>query len=111
MRANRCATYTSVVISPSSQSVGNLVSVRTEVYDPDGDDVEVLVTSSCGEVADPLQTADSQTGESSTTVRCDEIQSCPVTVSVSDDGFAPEGCDGTTEGATSLTELNCQPAR
>ena len=107
---NRCALYTDILVSPLSQSVGNLVDVDTKVFDPDGDDVEVLVTSDCGEVADPLQTADSATGESSTTVRCDRAGPCDVTISVSDDGFDPEGCDGTNTEATSTTAVDCQAA-
>jgi hypothetical protein len=97
-------------VSPTSQSLGNLIDVDTRVLDLEGDDVEVLVTSDCGEVTDPLQTADPQTGESSTTVRCDEVRMCSVTVTASDDGFAPEGCDGTDDGATATIATNCQPA-
>ncbi len=58
MPENRCPFYTSVLVSPLSQSVGNLIDVDTRVLDLDGDAVDVLVTSDCGEVADPLQTAD-----------------------------------------------------
>jgi hypothetical protein len=68
------------------------------------------VTSDCGEVADPLQTADAETGEGSTTVRCDQEGTCAVTVSISDDGFDPEGCDGTNVEATSTTAVDCQSA-
>lgn len=93
---------------PLTQSVGNLVDVDTRVLDFDGDDVEVLVTSNCGEVADPLQTANAQTGESSTTVRCDEAGLCSVTVRASDDGFHPEGCSGTTGDTTSTISVDCQ---
>jgi len=110
MPENRCPFYTSVLVSPLSQSVGNLIDVDTRVLDLDGDSVEVLVTSDCGEVADPLQTADSETGESSTTVRCDDAQFCSITISVSDDGFDAEGCDGTNQAATRTTGVNCQPA-
>jgi hypothetical protein len=111
MPKNRCPFYTSIVISPGSQSVGNLIDVRTMVFDVEGDDVEVLVTSNCGEVTDPLQTADPETDESSTTVRCERVQTCGVTISVSDDGFAPDGCHGTNDQATSTIGVNCQPAR
>ena len=107
---NRCPFYTSVLVSPLSQSVGNLIDVDTRVLDLDGDPVDVLVTSDCGEVADPLQTADAETGEGSTTVRCDQEGTCAVTVSISDDGFDPEGCDGTNVEATSTTAVDCQPA-
>ncbi len=110
MPENRCPFYTSVLVSPLTQSVGNLIDVDTRVLDLDGDAVDVLVTSDCGEVADPLQTADAETGESSTTVRCDQVAACAVTVSISDDGFDPEGCDGTNVEATSTAAVDCQPA-
>ncbi len=109
MPENRCPFYTDITVSPTLQSLGNLFDIDTEVLDPDGDPVEVRVTSSCGEVADPLQAADPVTGESSTTVRCDQVGACSVTISVSDDGFDPEGCDGTNIEATSTVELDCQP--
>ena len=107
MPENQCPFYTSVLVSPLSQSVGNLVDVDTRVVDLDGDAVEVLVTSDCGEVADPLQTADAETGESSTTARCDQAGSCSVTVSISDDGFNPDGCDGTNAAATTTVTVDC----
>jgi hypothetical protein len=68
-----------------------------------------LLCLGCGELADPLQTADAQTGESSTTVRCDQAASCGVTVSISDDGFDPEGCDGMNAEASSTVPVDCQP--
>ena len=105
---NRCPFFTSVLVSPLTQSVGNLVDVDTRVLDLDGDDVEVRVSSNCGPVADPSQTADAQTGDSSTTVRCDEAALCSITVSASDDGFDPEGCSGTNPEATSSIAVACQ---
>lgn len=108
MPENRCPFYTGVLVSPLSQSVSNLIDVDTRVLDLDGDAVDVRVTSDCGEVADPLQTADGETGESSTTVRCDQAGSCSVTVSISDDGFDPKGCDGMNPEATSTTQVDCQ---
>ena len=42
---NQCAEYRQILVTPTTQSIGNLVDVRTEVYDPDGDDVTVEVTS------------------------------------------------------------------
>ncbi len=105
---NRCAIFTDIFVSPLTQSIGNLVSVSTEVLDFDGDPVEVLVTSSCGEVANPLQTADPETGESDTTARCDVVGMCSIAVSVSDDGFDPEGCDGTNFAAMATFNIVCQ---
>ncbi|NNK09164.1 MAG: hypothetical protein HKP50_17775 [Myxococcales bacterium] len=108
MPENRCPFFTSVLVSPLTQSVGNLVDVDTRVLDLDLDDVEVRVTSTCGPVADPSQTADAQTGDSSTTVRCDEPGLCAITVSASDDGFDPGGCSGTDVEATSTIPVDCQ---
>ena len=48
MPENRCAFYTGILVSPLSQSLGNLVDVSTTVLDLDGDPVEVLVESDCG---------------------------------------------------------------
>jgi len=70
-----------------------------------------FVLSACGEVADKVQVADSVTGESSTTVRCDEVQSCHIVVAVSDDGFEKDGCDGRTADAAALSPITCQAPR
>ena len=48
------------------------------------------MTSSCGHVADPIQT-----GSSMTTVGCEKPKPCSITIRLSDDGFAPNGCNGT----------------
>jgi hypothetical protein len=108
MPENQCPFYTDVLVSPLTQTLGNLIDVSTEVLDLDGDTVEVRVTSDCGEVTDPLQTADPETGESDTTVRCDQQAACAITVSVSDDGFTPGGCDGTDPRATTTIPVDCQ---
>ena len=104
MTANRCAIFDEITYSPLGTAVGGVISVVTTVFDPDGDEVEVWVTSDCGEVADPIQV-----GDSATTVRCDEVKFCLITVRVSDDGFDPDGCNGTTFRAQSTTDINCQP--
>jgi hypothetical protein len=39
------------------------------------------------QLADPLQFADSVTGKSATTIRCDEVKQRTATVRASDDGF------------------------
>lgn len=108
---NRCPIITRNLVSPLSQTVGNLIDVETTVVDAEGDEVEVVVISGCGEVTDQLQVADSETGESRTTVRCDEVKQCYVVVAVSDDGFDPDGCNGTTPDAASLNPINCQAQR
>jgi hypothetical protein len=106
---NHCAFYTSLLISPLSVSVGHDIDVATRVHDHEGDDVEVRVSSDCGEVEDPLQTADPGTGEADTTVRCDQVSMCEIVMRVSDDGFDPRGCSGLNAAASSVTQINCQP--
>jgi hypothetical protein len=102
--ANQCPFFRSVLISPLSQAVGEIVNVDVRVHDLEGDEVEVRVTSACGEVADPIQT-----GNSMTTVRCNEPKSCSIIVRISDDGFDPNGCDGMRPGSLSTTKINCHP--
>jgi hypothetical protein len=99
------------LVSPLSQTVSNLVDVETTAVDAEGDAIEVAVISDCGHVTDPVQTADNVTGESSTTVRCDEVQPCHIVVVVSDDGFDKDGCNGRTADAASLSPVNCQMPR
>jgi hypothetical protein len=62
------------------------------------------VTSSCGLVADPIQT-----GNSMTTVGCEKDKPCSITIRLSDDGFDPDGCNGMGAGSSSTTAINCQP--
>jgi hypothetical protein len=62
------------------------------------------VTSSCGHVADPIQT-----GSSMTTVGCEKPKPCSISIRLSDDGFAPKGCNGTNPGSLSTTKINCHP--
>jgi hypothetical protein len=96
------------LVSPLTLSQGNLINVssQVEVDDLDGDPVQVLVSSTCGLVADPLQIADPTTGESDTTVRCDVVKQCVITIRASDDGF--EVCRGLDHDAHSTTLINCQ---
>jgi len=105
---NRCPFFTDIFVSPLTQSFGNLVSVSSKVLDLDGDLAEVSVTSTCGEVTDPLQTVDPDTGESDTTVRCDQVGVCLIVVSTSDDGFDLEGCDGMNSSAMETFDIDCQ---
>jgi hypothetical protein len=62
------------------------------------------VISSCGFVADPVQT-----GNSMTTVGCEKAKPCSITIRLSDDGFAPNGCNGMHPGSFSTTAVKCQP--
>jgi hypothetical protein len=102
--ANQCPFFRSVLVSPLSQAVGQIVNVDIRVHDLEGDEVEVRVTSSCGHVADPIQT-----GNSMTTVGCEEAKPCSITIRLSDDGCAPNGRDGTNPGSLSTTKINCHP--
>jgi hypothetical protein len=102
--ANQCPFFRSVLISPLSQVVGEIVNVDVRVHDLEGDEVEVRVTSSCGHVADPIQT-----GSSMTTVGCEKPKPCSISIRLSDDGFAPKGCNGTNPGSLSTTKINCHP--
>jgi hypothetical protein len=106
MPENECPFFTSTLVSPLTQSQGNLIDVSSRVHDLDGDPVQVLVSSTCGEVADPLQFADSITGESDTTVRCDVVKQCVITMRASDDGF--DVCRGLNDAAHSTTLITCQ---
>jgi hypothetical protein len=101
-RANECPFFRSVLISPLSQAVGEIVNVDVRVHDLEGDEIEVRVTSSCGHVADPIQT-----GSSMTTVGCEKPKPCSISIRLSDDGFASKGCNGTNPGSLSTTKINC----
>ena len=101
---NECPFFRSVLISPVSQAVGEIVNVDIRVHDLEGDEVEVRVTSSCGHVADPIQT-----GSSMTTVGCEKAKPCSISIRLSDDGFAPNGCNGMRPGSLSTTKINCHP--
>jgi hypothetical protein len=97
---NQCAEYRQILVSPTTQAIGNLVDVRTEVYDPDGDPVTVQVTTAgaCGNV----QSSNGTTAASCTTVsgceavvntvECTDVGLCEIIVAVSDDGFS--SCTG-----------------
>ncbi len=97
---NQCAEYRQILVSPTTQAIGNLVDVRTEVYDPDGDPVTVQVTTAgaCGNV----QSSNGTTAASCTTVsgceavvntvECTDVGLCEIIVAVSDDGFG--SCTG-----------------
>ena len=97
---NQCAEYRQILVTPTTQSIGNLVDIRTEVYDPDGDEVTVAVQTAgaCGNVAtNGSATAPSCETVSGcqavvNTVECTGVGLCQVIVAVSDDGF--DSCTG-----------------
>jgi hypothetical protein len=44
-----------------------------------------------------------------TTVGCEKAKPCSITIRLSDDGFAPNGCNGMHPGSFSTTKINCHP--
>jgi len=119
---NQCAEYRQILVTPTTQSVGNLVDVRTEVYDPDGDAVTVAVqaTGACGEVAavgsDTAASCETVSGCEAVlhTVQCTDVGLCEVIVAVSDDGF--DSCTGllpngnNNDAARSTIAVDCTVA-
>ena len=95
---NQCAEYRQILVTPTTQSIGNLVDVATEVYDPDGDEVTVGVQAvgACSNVVGNFGSAAScGLGECETvvnTVECTDVGLCQIIVALSDDGF--DSCTG-----------------
>jgi hypothetical protein len=75
-----CPEYQQILIHPTTQSLGNLIDVTTWLVDVESDTVKVHVESNCGTVADPVQT-----GDGFTTVACDILGTCWITIELSDD--------------------------
>ncbi|MBT8450379.1 MAG: hypothetical protein KJO40_00290 [Deltaproteobacteria bacterium] len=97
---NQCAEYRQILVTPTTQAVGSLVDVQTEVYDPDGDPVTVAVQTAgaCGNVAtigsDTASSCETVSGCETVlnTVECTDVGPCEIIVAVSDDGF--DSCTG-----------------
>jgi ribosomal protein L14 len=96
---NQCAEYRQILVTPTTQSIGNLVDIATEVYDPDGDPVtvDVTTTGACGNVVGNLGSAASCETVSGcetvvNTVECTGVGLCQIIVALSDDGF--DSCTG-----------------
>jgi len=96
---NQCAEYRQILVTPTTQSIGNLIDVQTEVYDPDGDPVTVSLETegACGNVVGNLGSAASCETVSGceavvNTVECTDVGWCQIIVAVSDDGF--DSCTG-----------------
>ncbi len=120
---NQCAEYRQILVTPTTQAIGNLVDVRTEVYDPDGDPVMVSVQTAgaCGNV----QSANGDTAASCetvsgcqaivNTVECTDVGLCQIIVAVSDDGF--DSCTGllpdgsNNDAARSTIDVDCTVAQ
>jgi hypothetical protein len=78
-----CPKYETVLVRPTTQSLGNLIDVSTSLRTGKSDQVKVHVDSNCGTVGDPVKS-----GESSTTVACDVLGICNITVWLTDDRYA-----------------------
>jgi exo-beta-1,3-glucanase (GH17 family) len=97
---NQCAEYRQILVTPTTQAIGSLVDVATEVYDPDGDDVTVSVQAvgACSNVAfsngDTAASCETVSGCEAviSTVECTGVGPCEIIVAVSDDGFG--SCTG-----------------
>ena len=120
---NQCAEYRQILVTPTTQSIGNLIDVQTEVYDPDGDPVAVSVETAgaCGNVAtvgsDTAASCETVSGCEAVvnTVECTDVGPCQIIVSVSDDGF--DSCTGflpdgsSNNAARSTIDVDCTVAQ
>jgi hypothetical protein len=120
---NQCAEYRQILVTPTWQAIGNLVDVRTEVYDPDGDDVTVGVQAvgACSNVefsnGDTAASCETVSGCEAVvnTVECTDVGLCQIIVAVSDDGF--DSCtgllpDGSNNNAARQTiDVDCTVAQ
>jgi exo-beta-1,3-glucanase (GH17 family) len=116
---NQCAEYRQILVTPTTQSIGNLVDVQAEVYDPDGDPVTVSVQAvgACGNVAtigsDTAASCETVSGCEAVvnTVECTDIGACEIVVAVSDDAFTlctgllPDGKNN--DAARSTIAVDC----
>jgi hypothetical protein len=75
--------------------------VSTRLRDSGNEAVKVIVESDCGTVTDPTQP-----GDSSTTVACDRLGQCSITIRVVDERY--ERCDGTSSGSSAVVDVQCQ---
>jgi len=96
-----CPVWTEILVRPTTQSLGNLVNVRTTIFGSTDEAVKVKVQSDCGVVAEPTKS-----GSSSTTVSCDILGSCSVIVTVIDE--RNPHCDGTGNHASAVIPVLCQ---
>lgn len=96
-----CPEWREILVRPTTQSFGNLVNVRTTVFGSRDEGVKVRVDSDCGVVTNPIQT-----GNSSTTVLCDLLGTCSVTVRVVDERYPH--CDGSAHQANAVINVFCQ---
>jgi len=96
-----CPVWREILVRPTTQSLGNLVDVRTTIFGSTDEAVKVKVESDCGVVSEPTKS-----GSSSTTVSCDILGSCSVIVRAIDERNAQ--CDGTGHHASAVIPVLCQ---
>ena len=120
---NQCAEYRQILVTPTTQAIGNLVDVATQVYDPDGDPVTVGVQAvgACSNVmftnGDTAASCETVSGCETVlnTVECTDVGLCQIIVAVSDDGFSscngllPDGSNN--NGARSTIDVDCTVAQ
>ena len=120
---NQCAEYRQILVTPTTQAIGNLVDVATQVYDPDGDPVTVGVQAvgACSNVmfsnGDTAASCETVSGCETVvnTVECTDVGLCQIIVAVSDDGFTscngllPDGSNN--DGARSTIDVDCTVAQ
>ena len=76
---NICAELTKAVVAPLQTSVGNVITVRSQAEDAEGDAIEYAWTAHSGTFANPSAAA--------TFYTCEQTGDDQLTISVSDDGF------------------------
>ncbi len=78
-KLNICAELTKAVIAPLQTSVGNVITVRSQAEDAEGDTIEYAWTANSGTFANPSAAA--------TFYTCEETGNHQLSISVTDDGF------------------------
>jgi hypothetical protein len=78
-KLNVCAELTKAVVAPLQTSVGNVIAVRAQAEDVEGDPIEYAWTASSGSFASPAS--------AETLYTCEETGDHELTITVSDDGF------------------------
>lgn len=97
-----CPQFEHIIVSPLTTSLHNKIDVETLLFDDGTNTTKVNVSSDCGTVADPTQT-----GSSETTVTCENVGYCSITVRVTDERYAY--CDGTGHRTHATSAVRCLP--
>jgi hypothetical protein len=97
-----CPAWREILVRPTTQSLGNLVNVRTTIFGSTDEAVKMKVESDCGVVAEPTKAGSTAT----TTVSCDFLGECSVVIRVVDERNAQ--CDGTGHQGSAVIPVFCQ---